>query len=370
MLRTKFVKTAALFLTAAIVLGGAMPARAGQSEELYLDALGETYTAKVETTLVERGDFVVNSSCRGHLDYANVYYVFNETNYGNVKFGHFFVNNGQYVTKGEPIAEVTVDVESVDLDKLWNEIMLKEENYSDYADTNNILLKEYERIMKESASAEERRNAQLLYERLEVEFKREKEKRENELDELYNRYNNYESVEPVTYITAPGDGYVYNINRYRQGDSLGAYSYMCFIVDASDVKVYVNGGNELFRYGMNVEVAQGTGPYEVSVPGTITTNNSPTLSTSLIGADDIILLDGDTSVFEIGTEVTIKFKSVEMNNVLLVSKKAVYNDTNGDYVYLYKDGRSIKQYILTGGSNSESVYVVDGLDEGDAVVIK
>lgn len=370
MLRTKLLKLSALLLTIMLFTSGTAPALALENEELYLDALGETYVAHVDTTTVTRGDFVVNSSSKAYLDYNSVYYVFNEINYGTVRFGNYMVNNGTYVTKGQPIAEVRVDVESVDLDELWNEIMLKEENYSDYADANNALLKEYERLIKESASAEERRTAQLLYDRLEVSFNREKEERESELDSLYNTYNNYESMEDVAYITAPGDGIVYNLNRYRQGDTLGRYSYICYVVDASDVRVVLSGGNEMLRYGMEVSVTQGTGPNMVSVPGIVTTNNSTTLSTSLIGADDVVILEGDPSVFDIGSDVMVKFKSVEMHNVLTVSKSAVYKDNNGDYVYLYRDGQSIKQYILVGSNNSETVYVVEGLDEGDEVVIK
>ena len=370
MLRTDLLKTCALLLAVLIFAGSVTPVGAMESEELYFDALGETYTANVETTKVVKDDFFINSSCKAYLDYQNVYYCFNEITYGNVTFGSFLVNNGSYVTKGKPIAEVRVDAETIDLEELMNTITLKEESYAEYSETNNALLREYDRISKESASAEERRTAKLLYDRLEVAFKREKDQRENELDSLYNTYNNYESIEPVTQITAPGDGYVYNMNRFRSGDRLSGYTYLCAIVDPSEVRVVVSGGSDMLRYGMEVSVTQGSGAKTVSVPGIVTTNKSTTLSASLIGYDDVIMLQGDPSVFDVSQDVLIKFKSVDMKNVLTVSKRAVYEDTKGKFVYLYRNGQSIKQYVLVGGTNPDTVYIVDGLNEGDTVVIK
>lgn len=370
MLRINKLRAAIAVLAVILLTVGETPVMALENEDLYFDALEETYTVKVDTTKVTRGDFYVNSSCKAYLNYDNVYYCYNEITYGKVTFEQFLVNSGYYVNKGDPIATVNVEVEATDLSELLNKIDLKEKNLEEYDDANNALLMEYDRIANGSGSAEEKRTAKLLHDRLEVTYSKERKNRERELDDLYNRYNNYESVNSQETITAPGTGYVVNINRYRRGDTLNGYSYLCAIVDPEYVRVFVYGGNDLLRYNMDVTVTQGSGASMVSAPGVVTTNRSTTLSTSLVGNDDVIVFTGDCSQFDIGQEVIVKFRSVDMKNVLTVSKKAVYTDDKGSYVFLYKDGFSQKQYILTGGANSESVYVVDGLSEGDNVVIK
>ena len=74
--------------------------------------------------------------------------------------------------------------------------------------------------------------------------------------------------------------------------------------------------------------------------------------------------------FEYGSDVTVSYRSTDMKDVLVVNKSAVYHDSKGDYVYVYTNGNSIKRYVQTGGNNATVVWIVNGLVEGDLVVIK
>lgn len=353
----------------------AVPTTAAEDEELYLQALnGETAqietNTNITTTKVTKGLFEINGTCRANLDFPNVYYVVNEINASKVTFLEYKVSNGSRVKKGDIIAAVNTSVEDVQTEELEVRIQTEEESLEQYIDTNKALLKEYQDKISGAASEAQRRTAQLLYDRLSVSYENERVAREENLEHLRNTYNSYFEQQGTQYILAPDNGVVSGLQRYRSGETINNYAYICAVYDTSSVSVRVNGGSELLYFNMPVTVAQGSGENMVTCPGRVTSCKSTTLTANLIGSNDYVELLGDTSVFNVGEEVTLRFKTVHMEDVLLVPNKAVKTDTSGTYVFKYVNGLCIKRYILIGGNNPDVSWVVDGLDEGDVVVIK
>ena len=56
-------------------------------------------------------------------------------------------------------------------------------------------------------------------------------------------------------------------------------------------------------------------------------------------------------------------------NVLVVPNRAILRDANGKYVETLNGGTTSKIYITTGLSNQDYTEVVDGLKEGQAIVV-
>lgn len=377
MLKTKLLRTVSAGLCIMLMLCVSAPVSAATTgfrpddEDLYFSALTQEIVEEVLTTEVYRSDFVLNYSCKGEIEYANVSYCMNDLPYSSVNFVRYLASNGDYVKRGDPIAEVRVSIESIALDELALEIETLEENLENYMSVNKALLKYYEDIEADpSQPASERKTAQLLYDRLSIEYEEERSDREEDIAKLRGQYDTYEAMSPQQYITAPASGIVYGLYRYRNYDSLGNYAYLCMIYDTSDVRIRVSGSNDQMHYNMPVTVAQSRSGGVVSLEGRVTTCHSSVLSPNLVGNVDYIEVDGDPNIFAIGDDVTIKFKAVDVKDALVVKKEAVYSDSKGDYVFLYTNGSSLKRYILKGNANTDLVWVVNGLEEGDEVVIK
>lgn len=370
MSRIKHLRMPALVLAITMMVAAIPSVAAEDSDELYRDAVNHIVTRSITTEAVVKGTFTVNSSCKAQLDCDNVSYVFCNLGSSGVKFGEYWVSNGARVKRGDIIAEVTVAVPDVEIEQLEMEITTAEENLDRYIDVNNALLRDYEKRIANAATASDRKTAQLLYDRLSVSFEEEKTARTKEIENLRNTYESYFEKSGKEYITASADGVVSGLNRYRNGDSLGNYSYMCAIYDTDSLHVTVQGGSELLSFNMPVSITQGTGADMISVEGRVTSNKNVTLAANLIGSNDYVEITGEASLLSINADTMLRFQSVIMKNALMVPKKAVGEDTGGYFVYRYENGLSIKQYILAGGSNIEYYWVVDGLNEGDLVVIK
>lgn len=374
-IKNRTVRLTALALCAVLCLCPSISAASSDTgfrpdnEELYFSALTEEIVEEIKTTKVTREDFVVNSSCQGEIEYASVNYCFN-TYSGTVEFVKYLVSNGDYVENGDPIAEVKVSQGSIAIDDLKLKIENAEENLESYIDVNNALLMEYTDIIENSSSESERKTAGLLYDRLSFSFEEEKTRREDELADLRNTLSVYEDLQGKQYITAGASGTVSGLNRYRPGNTLGNYAYICGIYDVDHIRIRVGAGNDKLCYGMKVTVLQALDDKSRELQGRVVTSHSALLPAGLIAGNGYIEVEGDPSGFSIGESVTVKFKMIEMENALVLDKEAVYFDNKGDYVFLYVNGAGYKRYITKGGQNGTKIWIVNGLSEGDEVVIK
>ena len=58
-----------------------------------------------------------------------------------------------------------------------------------------------------------------------------------------------------------------------------------------------------------------------------------------------------------------------VKQVVMVDRSAVHKDDNGSYVYILNDGILQKRYVLCGLSNVDHVWIIDGLTEGQTLVL-
>lgn len=338
------------------------------NEDLYFAATNENATKTLNTVTVSRGLFVMKSACKATISYNKSSYITSDVDGSSVKFVEFLVSNGTKVKRGDLIAAVQVSIEKEDVSQLDSKIALAEANLDSYIAVNKELLDKYMNRWQNGASYADRRTGELLYKRLKASFDEEKEARQKSIEDLYNRYyNNLDS--DIRYILSDRDGTVSNLNRLRNGDNAGRGTFICMIYDTSDVTLRINGGNDYFRYNMPVLITQKVGNGTLSVNGRVTTCRSKALSPSIIGSNDMIEVYGDCSDFTIGEEVTVTFEAIRMEDALIVDKRAVGSDKNGSFVYVLSNGIGVKRYILAGGQNPTEVWVLQGLEEGDQLVI-
>lgn len=376
MLRIKHLRLPALLLASALVFGLLLPVGVRgedfrpDNEDLYFAALEQTFTNAVETAEVYRGNFYVKGAVKAQVSYANVSYVSNQISKGEVTVVQYLVSNGSYVNSGDPLVQVRITADEVKVTDLEKRLKTAEENLESYIATTKGLLNGYLKDAEGAASSNDRYLAQLMYDRLKVTFDEEVASRESTIEDLLSQLDFYEDIEEFQYIRANASGYVGGLNRLRTGERINYYGYVCAIYDTSEIDFYVRGGSELLSYNMPVTIVASVGQNTVEIPGHVVSCRNAALPSNLVGSNDYIEADVNPSVIGITDEVTIRFNSASMENVLIVPKEAVYSDNKGSFVYFDIDGMSTKRYIITAGESNTEVWVLAGLSEGDRVVVK
>ncbi|MBR3636191.1 MAG: hypothetical protein IKN47_08345, partial [Lachnospiraceae bacterium] len=89
--------------------------------------------------------------------------------------------------------------------------------------------------------------------------------------------------------------------------------------------------------------------------------------TSNVGME--IRLDAPDEDIILGLEAKAVIDTISIENALQIPKGAVYSDTEGEYVYVLRDGKAQKVDVTVGIYTSEMIEVVSGLNEGDVVIV-
>ncbi|MBR4342625.1 MAG: efflux RND transporter periplasmic adaptor subunit [Lachnospiraceae bacterium] len=363
-------RIACMLMIAALMLPLTVSGHAAGDDVLYFGALEQTVAQNVKTTVVEKGEFYITGAIQASLDFTSSQWVFNDISEGTVHFQQFLVSQGDIVKKGDPIAEISVSADEIEKEEVELNLEAAKRNLEEYTADTMALIKQY-KAASQQGSERDRRLAELSYERLMNTFKTEVEKRENRIDEYSIRLDEIENLENTKYIKATTDGIIGFTNRFRKGEVITNWTFLCVINDPSQVRVVVEGGSDLLRYNMPVKIVRSGGNSKtVELTGRVLTLKSSASSVNLMAKDDIIEIYGDTSDLRPGDEVSVKFDKVYVPDALMVTKSAVKSDKKGSFVNVFIDGFSSKRYVVVGGADGMRSWIVSGVEEGDIIILE
>lgn len=198
---------------------------------------------------------------------------------------------------------------------------------------------------------------------------------QNELDEIQAKMDAFQDfVGEDNCIYAPEDGLVTGVSC-EIGDTLTGSVAMLTYAKEDEYTVSIDVSEEdvaAVSVGDSVELSFSAYPEQIW-EGVITsiTTTSTSEHASTISYPVTVLVKGDTSLLYGGMTADVTFVTDSAEDVLYVSKKAVFEENGLSYVYK-KDARGnrVKTEVETGFSDMASVEIVSGLKEGDTVYIE
>ena len=204
-------------------------------------------------------------------------------------------------------------------------------------------------------------------------------KAQNELDEIQMKMDAFrEFVGEDNCIYAPEDGLVTGVFS-EAGDKLTDIGAMLTYAKENEYTVNIDVSEEdvaAISVGEHVELSFGAYP-EQTWEGVITsiTTTSTSEYASTISYPVTILVQGDTTLLYGGMAADVTFVTDSVEDVLYVSKKAVFEEDGLSYVYKKGAGGKgaesrVKTQVETGFSDMASIEIISGLEEGDVVYIE
>ncbi|MCQ2496780.1 MAG: efflux RND transporter periplasmic adaptor subunit [Lachnospiraceae bacterium] len=365
-----FLLLAMAFLLAVMMPSMGLSTYADEAEkDLYFGEVETETQSKIETVKVTRDEFFVTGAANGEVRYNKSSAVFNMISEGTVRFQEYMVGTGTEVKKGDPIARITVELDASEIAQLQLELAIKEDDLDNYISDTKKLLDIYSRKAENSEDADEKLMARLAYDRLFDDYSKKVSSMEDEITSMVTRIELLTELLNTEYITANMDGVVSQTNWLRRGSSIGAWTYICSIIDKSDITVVVPGGSDLMRYNMPVKIYQTNGNKEIVLTGRVKTLKTTAISTNLTAEDDIIEVYGDPSDLQVNKDVVVRFDRMYVPDALTLPKTAVKSDNKGSYVNLMINGFTSKRYVVVGGTGARTCWIASGVEEGDLVAV-
>ena len=126
-----------------------------------------------------------------------------------------------------------------------------------------------------------------------------------------------------------------------------------------------NGG---LRYNMPIQVQIGSKPNEVYLTGRVVAADDAIPQNERSGFALIELDPYDKEKYSIPEPVKV-ITGDSLNNVLLIPNRAVNQEADKKYVLKYTDGVVQKRYIHPAMNNYQYTYVLEGVEEGETLIL-
>lgn len=332
--------------------------RTGMSDGAYtevLSGLGEGDVVLLDTArqysdqrvTVETGSFYSAFSGSGYMYYPSSQVVRNPIEQGTVYFQEFQTTLYRHVEEGEVIATVRVAEDSIALQRLKLQLQRQQERLQD-------LIAKGEEENQEAIESRQETIAEL----------------QRQIDELQQEYQ-------TTAIRATQSGIVIWMADYDREDILQPESSLIEIADENTCYVILENQNNLLAYGNQVTVTyRDREEQEKETTGMVANVGRQAVSSALQSEYAYILLPSERiSDMSVGTagyggwwnraRFTVTARLREMENVLVVPRRAVKETDGSLYVNVVEaDGSIVRRSFIAGGYDTSNYWVLEGLTEG------
>ncbi len=353
------------------------PVKVGMSDGVYTEIVSgieentnvlteSVTTTEGETVKLERGGISNTFKSTGYLYYPDSQLVSNPVKYGTSYFLKNEVSLYQQVEKGQTLATIRVVADQVELDRNIRKLAREQARLKELQDDN----------------AEDKNKKAI-------------EAKQKTIKELEKLIADMKKDFTTTEIKAPISGIITAYDNFEEESILQSNRGMYLISSESSSYVFVEDDKGQLTYGNEAAIAYTSqAGVECTAIGQVVTLNQMSLSKALTGdnqmrigwnsqssgalvmvsPEDIGNMAGSRQDNEGWWSISsyeVKVKTREMNNVVLIPKKAVKEVQGSTYVKVKEaNGEIVNRSFVAGGSNSEYYWVAEGLTEGMEICLK
>lgn len=340
------------------------PVKIGMSDGVYTQILsglelkdkvilGEVSGHGQKRAKVEMGSFYSEFKGTGYMMYPSTTIVKNPVEYGTTYYIETKVALYQQVKAGDVLAEVRVQSDENALQKQKRKLERMEERLRDL---------EKEKDQDNSKQIEQKKK---------------------DIEEVKELIASMENDKLVTKIKAKKSGIVINIYRHVTEDILAPGEAIMEIADENICYIVLENTNQQLNYGNTAVISyKDMAGNDKKTEGLVSNLSEMGVSNNLSMEYSMLLLPSNVvsemAVTTQGREgwwsrnsFAVSARVRNMDNVLVVPKKAVKEINGSTYVYVVEeDGTVTARSFVSGGYNDTSYWVVEGLKEGMEICLE
>jgi multidrug efflux pump subunit AcrA (membrane-fusion protein) len=373
MLKNKFV-CYLLSITACLCLCGC-----GKQEETKIEALIAPEKANYDTEQVEKADYLTESQGDVSIEFPKELKLSWDVEGATVK--EVLVEKGQEVKAGDVLMTFQVEVDKIALEELEIQLLRKQEDYARKKDVMEVQLREAEEEAEEIVNGHSYRIAVLNVEKKRIDYEQYVYQTEKAIGELEEKVREQKELLVNTEMKAPIDGIIGSVPYSSEGEPVAVGETLITMFATDEVLLKVSRAGEKLRYNMEVVVTKGNKSNGKQYRGRVI--SAPNILPGTVQQDfALIALEEEMTLADYGyetkgpgrgygfrTKMEFTAKYQELKDVLLVSKEAIRKEDGKTYVYILEDGVVHKRFVTVGLSGKTHAWILDGLREGQAVIL-
>ena len=286
---------------------------------------------------------------------------------GSVRFDEFYVTSGTEVSKGDVLARFTTEENQVALEEKQLALERAQRDFTLGKQQRQDQIKQAEAALNGLSSYEARIQA-LNIQKLQSQYDQYVYQTEYSLAAQQEEIQKLQSQISETVLVAPFDGIVDSVVSFNQGDKVDPSQVLVTMYASDRLLISAEDAEGAYRYNMPVTVQIGNNDEVETYTGRVI-SASNILPAALKQGQALIELDGKLDPALAKRKVAVTGNDVDLHNVLLVNRSAIKKDESRRYVYVL-DGETVKKrYVVEGENNMSTTWILDGLTEGQTLIL-
>ena len=273
--------------------------------------------------------------------------------------------NQTEVKAGDPLIEINVKVDEVGIVEKQLALKRRQASFEKGKEDREKEIKDLEEQVQKAGTELEKQKLSIRAEIAKIRLEQYIFSEENTIKSQQEAIDEQAAQKEVHYICATTDGTVSQIPYFSAGDVIHTGQAVA-VITKQDVCMF-KSDSEL-AYGLDV-VVHSNGREPQIMNGTIVASSSVLTSDKPFS---LIAVTGETIPKSTGrTNWSFDVTTEDIQNILMVSRQAVEKDDKKEFVTLLDEANMPhKRFIKTVLTAVDGVWILDGLKEGDRVVIK
>lgn len=356
-------KAACLILASAMCLAGC-----GKEQEqslLLQEELLAYDKANYKTVQVGMGDYQKESTgdvsvfypLRSELCWEN----------GEVRLAECLVKEGQKVKQGDALMRFESEEDRVQLETLRIQLERSKEAFEE-EDTKRLEELQAAKTKAEDLENEDLTIAEWKIEKQQAGYEQFRYQHEIEVRGIERQIAAIKEEAEADVLTAPYDGIVEDVARLHEGDQVYNGQWLLSMYSTDKVLFKAEKAADKLRYNMDVTIEVGALNARKSYSGKVVT--APAILPASL-SQDLILIELDQEIEANLLKGSILFRGIseEVQDILMVERQAVHREGGKDYVYVLEGDMIQKRYVEIGLNSLEGVWILDGLEEGQTLIV-
>ncbi len=358
-----FLKVAALSLTALLCLTACGSGE--QSQTLLQEELMTSQQANYKTVQVETGEYIKTVSGKVSFVYPLQTSLYWENS--NARYREVLVRRGQEVKEGDVLMIFDIEESTAELEALKLQLQRAREDYGT-GNAERLAVINAEIAHTEALEDYELQIANLTIEKLQAEYEQFVYQSELEISQLEEQIKTIESEIENNQLVAPFDGVIDDVISYNPGDQVVQGQALITIYATDKFLLKADGASGYLRYNTKVTIETGDKDNPKSYSGRVVAASN-ILPASLSQNLTLIELDADITEEELKGTLKYQCNTEEVRDILVADRDAVSKEAGESYVYVLNGDMVQKRYIVTGENHTDMVWILDGLSEGQILIV-
>ena len=340
------------------------------TKELYTDALKTlNESPPYKTTEVIKGEYSKQAFCNANLYYPIAENLTFRVDGADVLFVEYLVETDQKVKKGTPLASFKIEYDAVALEERELQLKRANESYQTELQTRQTAIADIEKNNIALPEGLDKEISKLKVLKSKLDYEKFKLESEENLSKQAKELEDYKSSLAVTQLFAPMDGIISSINEIANSEIVKPDFVLATMHSEDTVLLEAADEAGILRYHMAVTIEVGNAEGKSTLNGIVISSPNILSDGLSVGTAYVQILDAPDDITW-SNNITVHAKPVNIENVLLVDTAAVFFNNKSPYVTILEDGKLHKRYFTAGGNNADYYWILQGLKEGQTVIMK